>query len=245
MKVGLCFCLNYEGTSHQVSGLDKSMEKMKEFLENKLKFDKVQTFYDKEATRNQFIQSVLENLADENVENLFIYRAGHGFSIKNENTTEKSGTDQGFKFWDSFLIDDKMREMLGRSRKNQKIFILTESCHSGTSCDLNFVYEITENGFEKERLYKRDIPAKVVHISGCPDDKSSFTLPTGGVLSTLFIKHVSNALEKPRLTYFDLINNLRQEAVRFQIPQITSTFKLDKETCFMVEKSNTKPFVKI
>ena len=58
--------------------------------------------------------------------------SGHGGQINDVNNDEPDGLDETWVLYDRELVDDELHEMWSRFRPGVRVFVLSDSCHSGT-----------------------------------------------------------------------------------------------------------------
>ncbi|XXF77358.1 caspase family protein [Myxococcaceae bacterium GXIMD 01537] len=62
---------------------------------------------------------------------LFSY-SGHGGQLPDRNSEEDDGLDETWCLYDGEIIDDEIYVMLGKFAEGVRVFMLSDSCHSGT-----------------------------------------------------------------------------------------------------------------
>ncbi|HET9235536.1 MAG TPA: caspase family protein, partial [Candidatus Eisenbacteria bacterium] len=63
---------------------------------------------------------------------LFISYSGHGGQVRDLNREEKDRYDETWVLFDRQLVDDELYALYGKFRSGVRIFVLSDSCHSGT-----------------------------------------------------------------------------------------------------------------
>ena len=58
--------------------------------------------------------------------------SGHGGQVKDSSGDETDGTDETWCLYDGQLIDDELYELFKKFAKGVRVFVLSDSCHSGT-----------------------------------------------------------------------------------------------------------------
>jgi hypothetical protein len=177
-KKALLFGCNYEG-EYQLSGCINDVEKMKRYLAYKgwnIKLHKEPTsalFYKK-------CLSVINNLKDRDI--LYFHFSGHGFQVKDENGDESDGLDEAILLADDTGIkDDYINEIfVGRTTdKFAVLFMVFDSCHSGTMCDLRYTYK-RGNNYTINEKYDETKPF-IISLSGCTDSQCSMDTVMNGI----------------------------------------------------------------
>jgi hypothetical protein len=132
-----------------------------------------------QPTRENIINS-LKSLAlqSANIEELWIHYSGHGSQIRDTNGDEDDKLDEILIPVDyqtkGIITDDDLLSII-RTIKCRTI-LLFDSCHSGTVCDLQWLFE-----YKSTNSYMRTQPNKtaisnpnIFMFSGCKDTQSSF-----------------------------------------------------------------------
>ena len=120
----------------------------------------------KEATRSLVINE-LENLSNELVSGdmLVLSYSGHGGQISDTNSDERDDQlDETWVLYDGELIDDELYALLGKFQAGVRIFVLSDSCHSGTVTREIQYREIISNtnlGINRDMSRFRFIPENV------------------------------------------------------------------------------------
>src|SRR5262249_30048718 len=63
---------------------------------------------------------------------LFLTVSSHGSQVKDENGDEPDGYDETWRFFDGEIVDDEVFGLLSQFAAGVRIFVLSDSCHSGT-----------------------------------------------------------------------------------------------------------------
>jgi hypothetical protein len=107
--------------------------------------------------------------------------SGHGSQIKDMNRDERDGKDEVIYPVDlKYISDDEVRNIIKNLNNNTRMYCVIDSCNSGTSFDLPYVFDQNNNNlFIKEnnsKTYPELLNKKIYFISGCQDDQSSADL---------------------------------------------------------------------
>jgi hypothetical protein len=98
------------------------------------KFTKVTKRLTKRATRNRVladIKAAAKKLKRNDI--FFLTYSGHGGQVPNTgNDFEPDGYDETWCLYDGELIDDELYAALKQFARGVRIFVLSDSCHSGT-----------------------------------------------------------------------------------------------------------------
>ncbi|MBZ5722788.1 MAG: caspase family protein [Acidobacteriia bacterium] len=92
-----------------------------------------QSLLTKAATSTALLDAI-EKAAKGLVEDDFflLTYSGHGGQINDVNNDEPDGLDETWVLYDRELVDDELHEMWSRFRPGVRVFVLSDSCHSGT-----------------------------------------------------------------------------------------------------------------
>ncbi|CAA6801866.1 MAG: Metacaspase [uncultured Sulfurovum sp.] len=165
---------------------------------------------DEEATSEAIINAIKEastQLIDGDI--LFISYSGHGAYVPDNNNDDSDKQDEVWCVYDRFLFDDELHYLWTLFEEGVRIFIVSDSCHSGTiTKEMRFGKEpivtkslddyVAKNIYlNDEQFYinkKKELPpvkdedlkATVKLISGCKDSEKSLIL--GGDENSLLTK---------------------------------------------------------
>lgn len=132
---------------------------------------------------------------------LFISYSGHGTYIKDMDGDEEDGKDEAWCLYNGFLLDDELLQ-LWTLFADVRIFLVSDSCHSGTISKApmggnreNMIVSKLFSTAKAKQVYlknkefydsvkskasvakEEDVKARVKLIAGCQDDESSYVLP--------------------------------------------------------------------
>jgi metacaspase-1 len=88
----------------------------------------------KEATADA-VQAAIEGAASELADGdfLFLTYSGHGGQVPDKNGEEEADrSDETWVLYDRQLVDDELYALWGKFKPGVRIFVLSDSCHSGT-----------------------------------------------------------------------------------------------------------------
>ncbi|GJU42962.1 putative, caspase-like domain protein [Tanacetum coccineum] len=158
-------------------------------------------------------------------DSLVFYYAGHGSHVVDYNGDEKDGYDEAICPVDysvaGKILDDEVNSILVAPLPHgAKLHSIMDTCFSGTLLDLPYLCRINRGGFYKWEdhhpshvaSYGGTSGGRAICISACDDhqnsaDTSAFTGTSIGALTYSFIQAVQSA---HKLTYGDLLDNMRQ-----------------------------------
>jgi metacaspase-1 len=133
--------------------------------------------------------------------------SGHGGQVDDKNSDEADRKDETWVLYDRQLVDDELYELYGKFKSGVRIFVLSDSCHSGTVTRATPPWlssgpavrimpsDIGEKTYKKNKaLYdgiqkatpaaeKGTIKSTVLLISGCQDNQVSLDGPRNGLFT--------------------------------------------------------------
>jgi len=149
-------------------------------------------------------------------DNLIITYSGHGGILEDKNYDETDFQDETWCLFDRQLLDDELMVRFSRFEPGVNIFVISDSCHSGSvvkGLESNAVTDSRLRRFvPRQQLFEtyqanrgvyeplmrmaitrdEDIPAAVLQLGACQDDE--FAMEDGG--NGLFTKSIMKILEK-------------------------------------------------
>lgn len=173
------------------------------------------------ATRNAVIGAI-NDAADklESGDIFFLSYSGHGGQVPDTNGDESDMKDETWCLYDGQLIDDELAHLWSRFQSGTRIFVLSDSCHSGTATreiartavktgqDQRYRVmpdEAAARTYRTNRIFyddiQRNLPktrvpvkATVRLISGCQDNQLSGDGIANGVFTGRLLRVWSNGL---------------------------------------------------
>jgi metacaspase-1 len=162
---------------------------------------------------------------------LLLTYSGHGGQIDDPTDEEKDHKDETWVLYNRQLIDDELYALWGGFERDVRIFMLSDSCHSGsvareflrgfadqpaanTPVPRALPPEVSEKTYRAHAALYRgvkaecpqgdrvDIGASVILISGCKDDQVSLDGPQNGVFTGAVLKTWSNGTFKGSIQTF-------------------------------------------
>ncbi len=238
MKKAILFGNNYSGDL-ALRGCINDVENTEEFL----KTQNFQTKLIKEVSCDQFAQECSTFTQNaKRKDQLYFHFSGHGFQVPDDNGDESDGKDEAALLGDgSGIRDDDIKSLLINPVKDKRItmFVVFDTCHSGSMCDLRYSYL---NG--KTSIYDKHYPATyaiIASLSGCQDTQTSADtvmkdLKTGqnesqGALTGTFLKVLSEASPSMNICLFvDKIRDELKKAGYSQYPVLQSSCGISRLT---------------
>lgn len=217
----------------------KSKTDVQIITDEKPKKRSLKVSYDYKVKRQKCIRA-LENLY-RNVEensNILIYYSGHGSTQRSNNKEDNENIDQVLNLSDgSIITDNELRKyIVGNypTKKNIKVIVIVDSCHSGDVLDLNFQYEQI-NDISDRFITLRNIQTQkekqIMLISGCTPSQSTVDGPQGGAFTRALYEVLKNPKKDRKITllilYSLIVEKLSYLRLYFgvnQDPQIYVSF---------------------
>ena len=98
-----------------------------------LGYDRKEILLTKNATREKVINCLQEFSKELKTGDYFLfYYSGHGGQLMDENNDEDDDLDETWCLYNGELIDDEIYYYLSRFDAGVRIYVLSDSCHSGT-----------------------------------------------------------------------------------------------------------------
>jgi len=121
----------YDGWDGQLSGCLNDANAMKKIADG-VGFTS-QLITDEQATCTNVVTAISDAAARlSSGDTLLITYSGHGGEVPNNTGEEEDGQDQTWVLFDKMLIDDQLYSLWEQFKSGVRIFVLSDSCHSGT-----------------------------------------------------------------------------------------------------------------
>lgn len=123
---------HYGGWSGQLNACEADAEDMSQIANSK-GFTST-TLLTANATRSK-VSDALDHAASTLREGdiFFLSYSGHGGQLPDQNSEEDDGLDETWCLYDGQMVDDELYQKFGTFAKGVRIFVLSDSCHSGTT----------------------------------------------------------------------------------------------------------------
>lgn len=210
-KVALLFGINnYPGSGNDLNGCINDVnlvaERLPEF--------QIRKFTDSDVTVERFIAEIEYAIAN-SVENdmICIHYSGHGTYVEDKNGDEVDGYDEALYLYNGVLIDDKMNEMLQKIPNGVTVFLLLDSCFSGTATRNPHKIRFMPPKFERKehlrikRGWYEDL--KWIVLSGCAENQTSADAFINGKYHGAFTYYAMFTLIRT-MTYQVWFNKIRE-----------------------------------
>ena len=217
LHIGLNFVdpAGYDGWDGQLAACERDAEDM-------LAIAKAQGYEARHLRREQATSAnVLKELAQAAAsvragEHFFLTYSGHGGQVPDTNGDEPDTFDETWCLHDRMLLDDELYVMFGRFPAGARIFVLSDSCHSGSVtrdrirprptdargemrpkwlplAKSQAIYEARKPLFDSIQQLagpaeKARVAASIILISGCRDDQVSYDGAVNGAFTTQVLK---------------------------------------------------------
>nr|AYM52725.1 peptidase C14 caspase catalytic subunit p20 [Archangium disciforme] len=123
---------HYAGWDGALMACEADAEDM-ELIARAQSFSTVRKVLTKEATRERVLKELDEAARVLQAGDLFLLSySGHGGQLPDRNNDEADAQDETWVLYDGELIDDEIHAALSRLRQGVRVFMLSDSCHSGT-----------------------------------------------------------------------------------------------------------------
>ena len=200
-------------------------------LSEKAEFDTITVLQNADASSDAVIENLTSFARDLESGDLFFFTySGHGSQIVDFNKDETDDKmDETWCLFNRQLIDDELFEAFMAFKSGVKIFMISDSCHSGSvsRSQLELKTRTAPAEVSKRTLLKNKalyIPivtrprvtrdrmgAQVLQFSGCQDDQLSYEFGENGLLTTV----IKNNLEQEEnMSYASFFKILESEVPR-------------------------------
>lgn len=247
-KKSLLIGINYIRTPNELSGCINDATNINEcFKKCSITNTCFMTDLTNKKPTKQNIMNELSNLLVQSFkgDSIFFAFSGHGSNIYDRSGDELDGMDEMIVPIDftsnlnSFIIDDELRNLVDlRLRSGVKLFMLFDSCFSGTILDLKYHYLNSDN-YDKVTVNPKVSATRgqIVTISGCKDSQYSADTVVdygdkknmySGAMTYAFLKTIQDL--GVRISFRALLQNMRKilrEDGYDQIPQLLSGQELN------------------
>lgn len=150
VKCGLLIGINYRGTEVQLNGCINDVINIQKFLQSRLGYNNFVMLTDDtpvKPTRANILNQI--NILVRKLKSgdeAWVHFSGHGTLVRDRSRDEESGYDCCFAPIDyniaGFISDDTIRSnLVQRVPRGAKLYIVLDTCHSGTGSDLRFKYD--------------------------------------------------------------------------------------------------------
>ena len=234
-RKALMIGMNYIGTTYQLQGCLNDVENISTKLTASYGFlnTNIIKITDDTVTKPTRVNilSRFKNLLVNSVKGdlLFFYFSGHGGYVRDRNGDELDGYDERIYTSDMKTItDDELKQLIVTYlKKDVTLFVMFDSCYSGTMLDFKYQYldSSNYNGYTENNKNLETL-GNVFMISGCTDDQLGaekyINSKYQGAMSWAFLSTLNT---KPNCTWRELLTNMRSLLIAdsfVQIPQLST-----------------------
>jgi metacaspase-1 len=194
---------HYGGWSGPLNACEADANDMATLAKNMKSFTSIKKLLTKKATRKNTIRVLTDyaKLARKG-DFIFLTYSGHGGQLPDKNNDENDSQDETWCLYDGELVDDELYGLFGKLKLGVRVFVLSDSCHSGSVTrelyyrptraeesvkkrfmppdialktyrdNKEFYDKLLKKPADKEKI-KANIPASILLISGCKDNQES------------------------------------------------------------------------
>ncbi len=240
-KKALIVGINYKNTSHSLNGCINDANSINNLLNKKhnIQDDEICMLTDdtlNKPTRNNILneyKNLLVNSKSGDV--LYFTFSGHGTNTIDYNKDEIDGLDELLYCIDDQCIkDDELKKITDQYlKKDVTVFILIDSCHSGTMMDFKYNY-LSRNNYDDVIINKKckETEGNIYLLSGCKDSQTSSDASINGkfqgAITWAFLTVITNPYNV-NLSWKELIVKIREllKPYFLQTPQLSSGKLID------------------
>jgi hypothetical protein len=231
---------NYPGTANDLRGCVNDANGWEELLRDNYGF-KTQKLLDAKATYRNVVREMVKIVEQASSKShIVITFSGHGTNVRDVSGDEQDKRDEALCLYDKLLIDDQLRDILGKLPKGAHLTFISDSCHSGTVTRsfLNTLYDEDapkprylppEDDQEVFEIAPKSITKKILHpeedmgevlLTGCNATQYSYDARIDGKFQGAMSHFALKILKaNPDCTYEDFYKELRAELPDRSFPQ--------------------------
>ena len=231
---------HYEGWKGWLSCCENDVESIATIL-TKEGYTNIDTLLTKNATREN-VSKALEHAAEivNSGETFLLYYSGHGSYLTDEEEEEDDKQDETWCLYNGQMLDDEIYSYWDKFKKDVKILMISDSCHSGTifkalpdkeyNMPKSMPWELREQVYIKHKdLYKPlmdhkrkrnrahiNISASILLLSACQDNQQAMA----GNTNSLFTRTLIDLYGDPSIckNYEDYYLHVKEKINRIQTP---------------------------
>ena len=142
--------------------------------------------------------------------------SSHGGQQPDTSGDEMDGKDETLCLFDGELVDDRIAEFLVQLPASVRVFMVTDSCNSGSNFRSRGRDIQRSTPVNLARGVPPDMQAQLIHYGGCEDGRSSYGSVAGGV----FTNALGDALDEADgdLSYLSWFTAAAERMPRNQVP---------------------------
>lgn len=240
-KKALLVGINYKNTSAELRGCVNDVNDLKQMLITKYHYvdSNIVTLLDSNATKYNILTQLTKLLqSSKSGDTLFFSFSGHGYFIDDFSGEELDGKDEVIISVDKFaIVDDELKKIIDTHLKEKvTLFVLVDTCHSGTILDLPYQYFKGDQEMIHHSLCS-ETKGTVFCLSGCRDDQVSMDAYLQGDFNGAMTYHFIEVInENDSITWKGCLKQLREKlkTKKFdQIPQLTTGKHVEVGTVYV------------
>jgi hypothetical protein len=250
-KQALLIGINYINTPNELSGCINDTKNIKDMLFTKFNYNNFTFLTDysyKKPTKKNIIDELTNLLVNSNSgDNIFFLYSGHGTNTIDLNGDETDGQDEMIVPLDATsintcILDDELNKIIQVNlKKNVKLFMMFDSCFSGTVVDLKYNY-LSDLNTPNINLKSSETIGQVYMISGCTNNQTSADAYVtylnkninSGAMTWSLLKTIEDLGTNISLkTLLENMRNILKQNDYQQVPQLSSGQSIDIETTML------------
>lgn len=249
-KNALLIGINYIGTSSQLSGCINDTANVQTLLRNKYAYSNFTFLTDMtevKPTKQHIIDALTKLLTDaKEGDRCFFLYSGHGTNTPDWSGDELDGQDElivplGATSISGCLMDDEIYSIIQTNlKRGVSLFMLFDSCFSGTIVDLKYSY-LTDTADVVVNPNVADTEGTIIVISGCKDTQTSADAYVSyggkktfsGAMTWAFLTSLETQTSSSSISLKTLMENMRRLLATEgydQVPQCSSGTSIDPAT---------------
>jgi metacaspase-1 len=150
---------DYYGTDGELFGCINDANDMKA-IATKLGYSSSEILTEDDATKANVVSAICSaasNMASGDT--LLLTYSGHGSQVDDVDSDETDAMDETWCLYDQMLVDDELRQMWSQFKAGTRIFMLSDSCHSGTVARMLILKELAKlEPVTRSFLLRRKLP---------------------------------------------------------------------------------------
>ncbi|MCW5517334.1 caspase family protein [Muriicola sp. Z0-33] len=194
-------------------------------LSEKAEFDKIIVLQNRAATSDAVIKNLTSYAEDLEKGDLFFFTySGHGSQVRDINNDEAEDEfDETWCLFNRQLIDDELFEAFKAFNTGVKIFMVSDSCHSGSVSRAQPAFKIRKAPADisqrtilkntsvympilnRSAVTRDAMGARVLQFSGCQDEQLSYEFGENGLFTTIFKKTLEGGENLSYASFFNVV----------------------------------------
>ena len=221
---------DYKGSQNDLRGCLNDCDSWSKLLREQYQFDDIYLIKNEDAVKTNVTTCWVEAVKNSVAGDVLVFQySGHGSYVPDKNGDEQDGKDECICLYDSFLIDDEIREIMSKVVDGVHVVVIFDSCFSGTATRM---FSGNDQPYKKARFIapKESVSPlaktqktiresiatdeegmKEIYLSGCNDTQYSNDAFINGQYAGAMSYFATKILqEKPNQTYTDFYKKLRE-----------------------------------